>query len=507
MPTRSESVRPNLEFYRKQAKALLKSAKSGDPAALQRIELDAQHNPANERLALHHAQLAIAREQGFLSWPRFKAFIATSRLDPQDLVKEFVSAALSDRKRAEELLAKAPGLAGAGIYAALVLGECQSLREALAEIPGFAAARSGPENLEPLLYVAFSRFAGRQADAAPRLVEAAKILLAAGASPDASFTPADLPGNPLSALYGASGVNNNPALTRALLEAGANPNDSESLYHSTEHPDLECMKLLLAHGATPGNTNALKHMLDREDLEGLLLLLEAGADPGEVNAHGQTALHWAVWRGRSAQIISALLDHGAPADARGSDGRSAYALARSGGQLDVARLLESRGATMEMSALDRFLADCAAAEPGDLERRLASAPDLSTHPESHRLLPDLASRHSTAAVRGLLAARVPVDARGDMGATALHWACWKGYADLAGLLLGHGASLTVEDRQYGGTPPGWFAHGIKNCCEGGADYPGVARLLLAAGAQIPPADLPTGNAEVDEVLRAAGQIR
>jgi hypothetical protein len=65
-----------------------------------------------------------------------------------------------------------------------------------------------------------------------------------------SFLPKDLPNNPLSCLYAASGLNN-ADLGRALLEAGTNPNDNESLHHSTEHPDLTCMKLLLGHGAKP----------------------------------------------------------------------------------------------------------------------------------------------------------------------------------------------------------------------------------------------------------------
>jgi ankyrin repeat protein len=64
------------------------------------------------------------------------------------------------------------------------------------------------------------------------------------------------------------------------------------------------MKLLLAHGALPAGTNALKHILDREDREGLQLLLAAGANPDDVNTRGETALHWAVWRGRSPQSIA-----------------------------------------------------------------------------------------------------------------------------------------------------------------------------------------------------------
>ena len=43
------------------------------------------------------------------------------------------------------------------------------------------------------------------------------------------------------------------------------------------------------------------------------MLLERGADPGRVNDRGQTALGAAVFR-RSAESVTALLDHGADPD-------------------------------------------------------------------------------------------------------------------------------------------------------------------------------------------------
>ena len=140
----------------------------------------------------------------------------------------------------------------------------------------------------------------------------------------------------------------------------------------------------------------------------------------------------------------------------------------------------------------------------ELERLLREAPVIAAISESERLLTDLAMSHRTGAVRALLAAGMPVDARAANGATALHWACWKGYADLAKLLLDHGASLTAEDDEFHGTPPGWFGHGARNCCEEGGDYAAVARVLIAAGATIPAVDMPTGRPEVDAVLREHG---
>jgi ankyrin repeat protein len=513
MPTHPEVVLLNLEYYRKQAKALLRTSQAGDASALQRL---LRYSPRLNQLgnstagsavpALHDAQLAIAREQGFPSWARFKAFLVETRLDFRRLAARFVDAAVSDWQRAEAILAAHPRISDAGFYVALVLGDWNRVERRLTELPRVVNEKGGSQNWEPLLYVCFSRYANRRSSRAGDLAETARILLRHGADPNAMFVPEDIPSNPLSCLYGAAGLNNNPALALSLLEAGANPNDSESLYHSTEHRDLACTKLLLGQGATPTGTNALKHMLDREDIEGLQLLLAAGANPNETNHRGETALHWAVWRGREAGSIAALLDRGADLNAQREDGRTAYALAVLSGQTEVAELLEGRGAKTGLSALDQFIGACAAANPEEFDRLLRLRPDTTAAPGNERLLPDLTMSRRTSAVRALLAAGVPVDARGEMGATALHWACWKGYADLVKLLLERGASMTIEDQQFQGTPPGWFGHGIHNCDEGTGDYAEVARLLIAAGATIPTVDLPTGKADVDAVLRERGLI-
>ena len=488
----------NLEYYRKQAKGLLKAAKSGDPAALQRIQV------YSSTLSLSAAQLTIAREQGFASWTRFKQFDLSTLGDRTDLIAEFLSAATSDLRQAEAMLEQHPKLADGGFYTALVLGDHGTVRAALSERPELAVGKSGPENAEPLIYVCFSRFASAVSGRAADLAQTARVLLEYGADANASFIDPQWPDSPLSCLYAATGLNNNTALARALLESGADPNDGESLYHSTEHRDHACMRLLLEHGAQPNNVNVVNHALDGEDEEGLRLLIAAGADLRGTNGRGETPLHWAVWRGRSERIVTILLDHGAELDARRPDGRTAYALAMGSGQVATANLLAARGATTTLPPVDRFLGACVNARGEELDRLVREAAAINVAPEEYRLLPEQAMNHATGAVRALLAAGVPVDARGENGGTALHWACWKGYADIAKILLDSGASLTIEDTVFHGTPAGWFGHGIHNCGEGRGNYAEVARALIAAGATIPLVDFPSGDAEVDQILREHG---
>ncbi len=84
--------RPSLEQYKKQAKDLLHSHQSGDRGALARIK---RHHPRvgklpeaelrTAKLALAGAQLIVAREHGFESWPAFAKHIqARSQTSPAD---------------------------------------------------------------------------------------------------------------------------------------------------------------------------------------------------------------------------------------------------------------------------------------------------------------------------------------------------------------------------------------------------------------------------------------
>ncbi len=59
--------RPNLDQLRHQARELLRAAADGEPAAQTRLRA------VSERVSLSAAQLAVAREHGFASWPALRA--------------------------------------------------------------------------------------------------------------------------------------------------------------------------------------------------------------------------------------------------------------------------------------------------------------------------------------------------------------------------------------------------------------------------------------------------
>ena len=96
MSSRPIPPRPSLEFDRKQARALLAALREGDRAAEERFRA---HHPrflavgAAGSAALHDAQLVIAREYGFSSWPRWKQFVEARQLDTGQRAAALVRAA------------------------------------------------------------------------------------------------------------------------------------------------------------------------------------------------------------------------------------------------------------------------------------------------------------------------------------------------------------------------------------------------------------------------------
>ena len=365
----------------------------------------------------------------------------------------FVLAATGgQRTRAATMLAARPELRD-DPWAGLVLGESWH---------GDPNAPGGPRGWAPLLYVCHSCFPSARL---------AQELLVRGADPNVTF---ENEYGQMSALYGAAGVAHDPELTRVLLEAGADPDDGESLYHSTESRDPACLALLLRHGASTSHTNALAHALDDDRFEHVRLLLEAGADPSEA-AH----VAHAVRRGRGPDVVRLLAEHGADVDRPGGETwrgnvplRTPYQHARLRGRDDVARVLEELGASTEV-------------DPADAAVESLARGERPTTPLPERFDVDQQEVVVLAALGGHLGAVVDTVGPGFRGVVGgspegslVEHAAWVGDAALVERLLGLGAEP--------GAALGWAAHGSRNHGAPGRDYVAVAEQLAAAGARPEP---------------------
>ena len=133
----------------------------------------------------------------------------------------------------------------------------------------------------PLTVLARSKWIHHKPELADDMLAIAQALLDNHADVDLGAPIYDGNDYKLSPLYFAIGHANNMPLGRWMLQNGANPNDGESLYHSTELGHHDGLKMLLEHGADPKGTNALLRAMDFHDTKAVQLLLNNGAKVDE----------------------------------------------------------------------------------------------------------------------------------------------------------------------------------------------------------------------------------
>ena len=490
---------PDADQLRRQARELLRAWQRGEPAALARAAPHAL--PPPPRLA--QAQLVLARELGFGSWPRLL-----------DEVERRRALALGDEAFVDRVLALALGRGYAAprpAQARALLRSRPALRHpALRLVEGDATGVDArrplpPWNAEPLALVAFSSLATLDAATEAALGAAAQALLAAGADPNAPLVDPEFPERPLPPLYGAVARARSLALVQRLLAAGADPHDGESLYHAVEQDDRRILAALVAAGARWPGTNALFRQLDLEPLAHLQQALALGADANELSqGTGTRPLHHAVARGRSLAHLEALVAHGADIAATDAHGHTLAWHAARAGRRDVLAWLAARGQHPPEGLHECFLAACAAADEPAARALLAEHPRLieRLQPWERTLLPEQAQRGAHASVRLMLALGWPVDVPGPWQASALNQAAFRGDAALVALLLQHGARWH-ERNGYGGDALGSCLHAGCHEPVPGGDYAEVLRLLLADGAP-PPEDDDDLSDELRAVLAERG---
>jgi ankyrin repeat protein/GNAT superfamily N-acetyltransferase len=403
---------------RREAKALLRAARSGDTVALARV--------GTPTPKLSDAQLAVARELGARSWPALVRQVERGR--------ELVLAATSARRADAEALLD-PALARAALDAALVIGDADVVGAALADDTGFAARMIGTRGWEPLLYVAYSAFLG--GERTDGLLACARALLDAGADPNAAWEDDEY--ERMTALHGAAGVAHEPRMTALLLQAGADPDDGRSLRIAAGAEDPACLELLLDAGATLHRSMALAHAAQRGALRTARVLLERGPEQwGE----RENALVWAARGEAPEEMLRLLAEHGADLEASfDGSGRTPYAIAVRSGRRDLAEVLATLGAQRRVEPLDELVGACLAGDAAAAQRLASEHPDAARllRTSEADILARAAGRGQREAVEILLDLGVAVDARGPMGQTPLAVARECGHATIAALLLERGA--------------------------------------------------------------------
>jgi ankyrin repeat protein len=285
--------RPDFGQLRRQAKDLLRAATCGDADALRRVRA------VSDRIVLASAQLAVAREYGFASWPKLRIEV---------LRREVLNSADATRLRA-------------------LLGE--QLELAVARMEHWC---DHPKGASPLGYVAMLRYdtsSGVWRDV-PSAGMLARALIEAGAPVDGE------PGEPETPLITAASYGD-AAVARVLIDAGADSDARAAsnaggvpggtpLLHAAVFGMTEVIDVLVAAGARPesveeaaavgdltgylsprtslqARTRALVMAADHERLRVIDELLEAGTPiDASDDQWGRQALRVAAQNGRVASV-------------------------------------------------------------------------------------------------------------------------------------------------------------------------------------------------------------
>ena len=456
-----------------------------DLEQLKRQAKELQHSAG---VPLHEAQTRLAREYGFASWNKLREEVEARTLEFDAAATEFIEAATDGRPdRARRILELHPKIETANFHAALVLGDADTVHARLAKDASLATTTGGPRGWLPIHYICYTAVGSPQG-----LADIARRLISLGVDANAKF-PWLHHGVRRPVLWGASRQAQSLPLVNVLLDAGADPNDGVTLPMAASAGDIPVLEALLAHGAnidqhwaSDGSTALYAILQWSRTPDGVLWLLAHGADPNAVFAEsGETPVH-VVARAWDVPLVEAMAARGAQIDRRRADGRTPYAVAELNGNRAVADWLLAHGASPELSDVDRLVSACSRGDRAAAEALLATHPGLKDDitDDHYVAFHQAAERNDVSALETMLAAGFdPNRPDTSIGKTVLHSAAMEGWPDAVRVLLAHGASVEIRDREFNGPPLVWAAEGSRQGREG-RDFAAVGKLLLAAGSPV-----------------------
>lgn len=522
--SKSLPARPDLDQLRTQAKELLKQYRAGDAAAIERVREfhpDCSHvaqasrstnvlhgetplKPAAEdgrapfsgkSFRLHDAQIVIAREYGFDSWPKLKEHVESLLLesaDPIELLKRAFHA--NDAVLFRKLLERYPEFKARisepiGPFDSPVITNVRTremldvLLNAGADINAKSRWWAGGfgllHNAEPeLAKYAIQRGAVVDAHAAARLGMLDKLKEIVSANPGVIH---ERGGDGQTPLHFASTIE----IAEYLLEHGADIDARDLDHESTPAQWMlrerrEIARYLVQRGcktdilmaAALGDATLVRKHLDA-DPDCIHMRVTDEYFPMINPRSGGTIYQWTLGWYVSPHDVAKQFHHE-----------------------DVFQLL------IERSPADvRLIAACWNGDESAMKRLLREDPDSVARLSDayRRQVAHAARNNNLAAVRIMLAAGLPVNALGQHRATPLHWAAFHGNAEMVREILRYNPPLEVIDADFNSTPLGWAIHGSEHgwYC-GTGDYAGTVEALLEAGAK--PSERTDGTEAVKEVL-------
>lgn len=492
----------NLEQQRKLAKELIRAARGGDPAALARLQAVRSDvaDPARV-LKLSDAQLAIARESGFASWPKLvehfhqrdiKAFCDAVQSGDVQIVRRLLASAhvkkqinapmFSFGQRAAHIGAKSADM----LDVLMTAGADVNLRSEWGNGPYTVLDQSNEDTARFLLARGATLTANVAArlgwfDELRRLVEADPTLVHARG------------GDGQQPLHEAKTV----AIADFLLDHGADVDarcidhkSTPAQYALADRPDV-CRRLL-DRGATPDIYMPAR--LGDVALAARLLDADPAAAGARINAPGYAPvppMHiycWTLGFGLSPHDVALKFGH-----------------------RDVHELLVARSSA-RVSFINAVMAADEPAARAHLETDPSVLSSLTRAGHGHLAHVIFAGRFRVAEL--MLRLGFDETAPGPDGGSSLHAACWMGNVRMVEMFLERGrVPVEARDPTHFSTPLGWAAYGSVHRRASGADYVAVVDRLVAAGADV---DAPgnkenksllvmaDGNSAVQEALRRHG---
>ncbi|HEX6806651.1 MAG TPA: ankyrin repeat domain-containing protein [Gemmatimonadaceae bacterium] len=437
---RTLTPQSSLETLKREAKRWLAALRRNDPDA--RARLARSHPQVPPNATLRDVQLALAREYGFDGWTALKTELARRRERedaPRDALVQslFEAAARGDAARVSEILDAHPDIVN---------------ERAL--LPGHTGKRTA-------LHFAMNSNSEAVVD----------VLLAHGADPNIR----DDGDNAMPLHFAAE--KRSMGIVRRLIEHGADPIGAGD-YHDLavigwatcfgDPSNFTVAEYLLGHGAEHTIFSAVA-MGAADAVRRIVGISSGERDRVMDNANRRRRpLHLAVVH-RRPDALGALLALGADTEAEDDAGLTALDQAALSGNAGLARQLLDAGARLRLPAA------VALHRPNDVDRLLAQEPDaLRPGARWGRLIVRAAESSSAAVIATLLAHGASVHARDDSrtavdnthGYTPLHAAAFAGNLGAVRELLRHGASPSVREDKWWGTPAGWANYaGHAEACD------------------------------------------